>query len=278
MSIAEPLRVNVLASAAMKKFRDEQNSLNHLLWSTEICYGHVLATVPGSDDDVWTSFQHANTQAWHPNREGRRKYEKTVNQFRKHVARNQRYLHRTILTHYYSAFEHYLTTRVVSSREKKKETAWGPFFSKLKIDQLTTGAYRLRPRTLLTADYCRLARNGIVHHNTPTLPRKVDDRVATDWLAKILREQTHLAAWGATPETAKACLERLVTGVRSRVTKAHAAGKAPSYDFFYALFAFTHLDALAFEIEEALFDPALPPSETIRKQPSKVRRQEMIVA
>jgi hypothetical protein len=76
MTPKQPNRVSVLVSPAMKKLREEQTALNNLLWSTEICYGHVLATVPSSDDDVWTSFKHANTQAWYPNREGRRKYEK----------------------------------------------------------------------------------------------------------------------------------------------------------------------------------------------------------
>jgi hypothetical protein len=60
--------------------------------------------------------------------------------------------------------------------------------------------------------------------------------------------------------------------------KARKDAKGPSYDFFYTLFAFTYLDDLAFEIEEALFDPDQPPVTTIYRHPSKVRNQEMIKA
>ncbi len=62
-----------------------------------------------------------------------------------------------------------------------------------------------------------------------------------------------------------------------RVRRLSSARDLPPV-FFFALFSFTNLSALALAVEEALFDPASEQVFTVRRQEKYVRRTELIVA
>ena len=122
--------ISIPVSRAMRRLRDAQTELNAMLWSTEICYGHVLGSGIDAGGDVWSLFSHARSHAWFPNREGKAKYNKPIPAFLRDVRRNTKLLHRHILISFYSQFEAYLKDRL------GEDCARGPFIMNLAIARL----------------------------------------------------------------------------------------------------------------------------------------------
>lgn len=267
--------IDVAVSPSMRRFRDAQTELNAMLWSTEICYGHVLGSTINARSDVWSLFSHAPSHAWFPNREGQAKYNKPIPEFLSDVRKNARLLHRHILISFYSQFEAYLKERL------GEDCARGPFVMNLAIAPLLEAPYRPRPGTVLLADLSRLIRNRIVHHGS--LPRAPGDGPILQMCAsfdypknKSLQQKMTdaLGRWGIDPVAIGSCFDSFVESVSSKC-KGSSRGSGPlTHEFFYTLFTFTHLDNLAFEIEEALFDPAMA-TAVLTRAPGRVRNRDM---
>jgi hypothetical protein len=69
-----------------------------------------------------------------------------------------------------------------------------------------------------------------------------------------------------------------VGGAAHSVARSHSLhGKVVPIEFFYMLFTFTALDALAFEIEEALLGPRAPTDVEVFRDPLYVRRDDLII-
>src|SRR4051794_31025779 len=116
----ETPRLAMMVSPAMRVLRDAQTKLNHFLWSTEICYGHVLSEADARFSDpeqpIWTTFGHVQSSAWFPNSQGRLKFRETTGRFLAQTQANTTALYRHVLIAYYAHFEDYLTERVVDVR------------------------------------------------------------------------------------------------------------------------------------------------------------------
>ncbi|HMN74132.1 MAG TPA: hypothetical protein PKA55_19900 [Rhodoblastus sp.] len=264
-----PLLVPV--SAPMRSLRDVQTRLNAMLWSSEICYGHVLNGGIDADQPVQALFAHVETQAWTKNVKGLVKYRKSGHAFLRDVARNLDLMHRQVMVSYYAAFEAYLAARLGVRN--------GPFVRTLAdLPALRTD---LRPRgeTVVLADACRLLRNRLAHHGK--LPRREDDDQTADMCASFqpknqaaaAQTEAALASWRLTQERVAAIVRTLIADVDRRCG-ATRRRSALRHEFFYTLFAFTHLDNLAFEIEEAAFDPARA-TLWIARDAKRVRSPEM---
>jgi len=276
-SAAKPLDIQVAVSKPMRRLRDAQTQLNAMLWSTEICYGHVLGSTFHAGNDVWSLFPHARTQAWFPNAEGKLKYNKHISKFLTDVAENTKFLHRHVMINYYSQFEAYLADRLGEKFSR------GPFVRNFAADVRLTAQYSLQPQTILLADLSRLIRNQLVHRSG-AVPKFPNDNAtqamcATFEYANNPGERQKMAdalqVWGiGFPDIGK-CFNRFVGGVAGKCKKSSkSGGSALTHEFFYTLFTFTHFDNLAFEIEEALFDPHAA-TASLWRSPKRVRNLAM---
>jgi hypothetical protein len=72
----EAPKVKVVATPEMVELRKAQTRLNHFLWTTEICYGHILAWASSDFADPETpvnlTFGHVRSAAWFPKQSGER--------------------------------------------------------------------------------------------------------------------------------------------------------------------------------------------------------------
>jgi hypothetical protein len=107
-------------------------------------------------------------------------------------------------------------------------------------------------------------------------PASVGDPIVSEWIRKLEIVPTDaFAKWGATSEIARTIAGRMVRGVNQKVVKAKEEQSPAPAEFFYTLFAFTRLNDLAFEIEEAL-PVSVPSPSNITRSKLKVRNKSII--
>ena len=271
MAKAPSRRIKVSVSPARMRFREAQGRINRTLWSTEICYGHVLATTTANSaisrrTPVWDAFGHARTQAWYPNRKGDQKYKTTVGRFLSDVRNNMISIHRPLMLQFYAEFESYLRDRVPDARQS--------LIRSLATDQFTRGPYRLRLGSVVDADIIRLARNAIAHNDQ--LPEKDRSAIIEEWLDSLKNEGRALKVWNASIDDVRQGLKKLTSAIGRQVDLSPRRGGQLSHEFFFALFSFTILDQLASEIEEALMEKP-DPDNWIWRPAKGVRRADLIV-
>jgi hypothetical protein len=276
MADAEDNRIHVAVSPAMGRFRKAQTQLNAMLWSTEICYGHLLATVKRSEQDVWSLFSHAPSQAWFPNKEGKIKCDKTTTKFLGDVKANMKRLHAFVLAGYYAHFEAYRVERLT------KAEAAVPFLIHMARNKRLSGEICPNVDTVLLADLSRLLRNRIAHRGP--IPMHADDAVVTKMCESFLSgggkndrkpsPEKALATWEAEPTRIRTCFNGFVRSVAKRCHASSPKDHQLTHEYFYTLFTFTHLDNLAFEIEEALYEPKSATAQILRA-PERIRNGAM---
>jgi hypothetical protein len=265
--------------------------LNHFVWSTEICYAYTLSAgelQAGRNrmvDDVLGS---VDAQAWYPrakrNRAGdptgqatQGKYRHTVGAFLDHVTRNTHYVHLAAIVMASTAFEEYLESQRASIDPKnpwgkEMEKGWGPYCWSLSgtavyWEGAAPGNPQQRPvnpKSVLDADVTRLLRNQIVHAQSGLALSRNDPEVAR-W-QKTLGDQAKASRWysqamaknllkrdSEIENTVRNAINGFLGSAEHKVRRAQATrGKELPIEYFYMLFTFTALDALAFELEEAL--------------------------
>jgi hypothetical protein len=267
--------VNVVVSPAMLRLRAEQTTLNFFLWTSELAYGVVHTSGDARLDDreakALKAFSGVRSEAWFPNTAGRQKYHGTVGDFLDQLKKDVTTVAQATSVLWYSRFEDYLNARV---RPFVKTSRWGPFAESLCIPALTRAKYAVRPATVVQADICRLVRNAMVHSSP--VPVSMEDPKVEEWI----RASTRLLArpgWQCeNPRGVATEATKYVIGqIADHLATTAAEGKQLTAPFFYALFAFTNFDSLAFEIEEAL-QPDGTDGATIRRQERKVRRKSLI--
>jgi hypothetical protein len=140
----EAPKVKVVATPEMVELRKAQTRLNHFLWTTEICYGHILAWASSDFADPETpvnlTFGHVRSAAWFPNNQGREKFTETTGRFLDQTRKNTADLYRHVLVGYYAYCEEYLEQRVLRFRVGNR---WGPF-----VHSLSASAFRTAPTPL----------------------------------------------------------------------------------------------------------------------------------
>jgi hypothetical protein len=271
MAKAPSRRIKVSVSPARIKFREAQGRINRTLWSTEICYGHVLATTEANPAisrraRVWEVFGHAPTQAWYPNRQGELKYKTTVRRFLSDVRENMVSIHRPLMLQFYAEFETYLRDRVPDARQS--------LIRSFATERFTRGPYRLCLESVIDAEIIRLARNAIAHNDQ--LPEDDQSTIVTEWLDSLKNEGRALRVWNASIDDVRKGLEKLTSDISRQVDLSPRRGGRLSHEFFFALFSFTILDQLASEIEEALMEKP-DPDNWIWRSATGVRRRDLIV-
>jgi hypothetical protein len=250
-----------------------------MLWSTEICYGHVLATASkdyseSSVTGVWEAFNHAETQAWYPNRQGEQKYKSTVQQFLTDVRENMSSIHRPLMLQFYASFETYLRNRV-GALSSRKEKRLAPLLLALSDDLFTQCEVPLRIASVINGDICRLARNAVAHNDE--LPDSHKSPIAKKWRLQLETCHDALKAWNASRDQIDQCVRKITFEIDRQVSVSPEKGRKLSHEFFFALFSFTILDQLASEVEEALMKDR-DSDNWIWRPANSVRRMDLILA
>jgi hypothetical protein len=272
----EAPKVKVVATPEMVELRKAQTRLNHFLWTTEICYGHVLARASSDFADpempVNLAFGHVRTAAWFPNNQGREKFTETTGRFLDQTRKNTADLYRHVLVGYYAYCEEYLEQRALQLRVGN---AWGPFVRSLSGPALRTAPTPLLLHTVLCADLCRLVRNLIVHEPYEPLPVAVDERVKK-WQTKLLKDAMS-SGWPASERDSHEAVQQVIGQVKNHLKGARDEGKELPPELFYLLFTFTNLDQLACQIEEALLARGEPLTTWVKRSLAKVRRHDLVI-
>lgn len=279
-------RVWVSVSDEMLELRNLQWQLNQFLWTSEIAYAYLLSNAPAAfpDADVPAIdvLGHLMTQAWYPSNQGNIKYRGTIGDVLGQTAKNTTSIYRAVIVFFASAFEHYLESRIGSRRNKTQGGSWGPYVQSLSIPELKgngtagQGGLPVQLKTLLEADFVREIRNSLVH-TSRQYPQSLDDpesrriqHLAGKWCGRVGPVTGHVRSLIRQSAT------QVFGQAENHVKQARQADKDLPIDLFYALFTFTNLDKLAFEIEEALLRPPLPPNRIQRKK-AHVRRKDIVL-
>ena len=78
-------------------------------------------------------------------------------------------------------------------------------------------------------------------------------------------------------QTVLDAFRRVIESAAKAVDRAKSANKRLPFEMFYALYTFTNLDTLAFEIEEALLPISkTKPAGRVLRHPDYVRRKDLI--
>jgi len=248
-----------------------QDRINKFLWSSEAAYAYTVAKLEGlsPDEDAATAVG-VPSGAWDKAASGRRHFEGSLGVFLGTLRANSEQLYVTVLVQYYAAFERYLLRRSGAYRRRPDElTTWSPLLSGLR--HLGEGSYPVPLERVIYADTSRLIRNVVAHGDDA--PLSVDDVRVRHWkrrVASVLK----IASW---PGNHEGAVEEVVSQVFGRAARM-ASKHELSTLYFYMLFAFTNLSALALAVEEAVFNPASEQAFTVRRQAKYVRRTELIVA
>ena len=273
----EAPRVKVVATQALVDLRKAQTRLNHFLWTTEICYGHVLAraSVEFSDlqQPVEISFGHVRSAAWFPNSQGRQKFRETTGHFLAQTQQNTMQLYRLVLLGFYTLFEEFLEE---STLELKVGKSWGPFVQSLSSPALVSAPAPLPLHSVLCADLCRLVRNLIVHEPSAPLPVSLDDDRVVRWGARLLSE-ARANRWPAGQDDVQKALQQVIGQVANHLKQTSEEGKEIPPELFHLLFAFTNLDQLACQMDEALLPAHARLATFISRPAEKIRRQDLII-
>jgi len=272
-------RVTVAVSPAMEKLRGLQRELNYFLYSTELSYG---LTLTGNDPRLADSTIHVSgaladvyASAWYPSNQGKIKYYATVAGFLEQLGRNARHVSRAIMVQWYSHVEEYLETRVRALIRPKQK--WGLFTESLRCDPLLRVPVPVRISTVLRADFCREIRNLIVH-GSPELPESYDVPAVVRWKRSRIDELNDAkCASGNAERLVMDALHYVLGQAINHKRATEREGRRENLEHFYALFTFTNLDSLAFEIEESLLPTTVLPEGRVTRKARDVRRKDLIV-
>jgi hypothetical protein len=241
-------------SADFVELRRVQALLNAFLWSSDISYRFVadskdprLANLGGKASQVLAGVK---ARAWYPNIKGLPHYKKSIGGFLKDVATNETYVYRGIIVQWHAAFESFLDQRMRPFLGKVNN--WGPLTSTLCCPQLLHATKPVQLATVLRGDIIRKLRNECAHGHA-ALPQGINDNRVGEWKNHVSSDLKK-RFW---PETD---LDKAVTGaiqhvfgrVEKRIQTVPPADRALEAAYFYTLFSFTNLEALAREIEAAL--------------------------
>ena len=272
-------RVKISVSSLMRQLRVTQTSLNRFLWTTELSYGYILESAPGAlsdrDKKAAEALGHITSGAWYRNNQGRIKLDETVGQFLDDVACNTIHVYRSVVVHFFSAFEAYLEDRV--GELKQTRGGWGPYLRSLAVQELMSARYPVRVRTVLCADLSREVRNRMVHP-----PFEIPDSLAHPLTAIWRKRLTDVlidAGWAteSVERTVAEALAQVIGQVANHISTARKEGKTYPPEYFYMLFAFTNLDNLAFEIEEAMMPTGIQSDAWVWRKRDYVRRTDLLV-
>jgi hypothetical protein len=309
------MNVKVRVSEAYALLRETQRRLNDFVWSTEICYGHTLAAnelqsqrsrmvdevLAGVKAEAWyPPAKHRNVHDDEAENLGRGKYRHTVDNFLGHVERNTRYIYLNCIVMFSTAFEEYLESRRddIDPREPngKRKGSWGPYCQSLcgpsvqwEGSASTRGFQRpIQMGTVLTGDVARLLRNQIVHSQHALVLSINDSRV--DAWSKDLTEKLNASSWQRSVQStnpvqrqrdAEHSVHNAIKGflgaAEHKVKRARdTQGKELPIEFFYMLFTLTALDALAFEIEEAVIKESSEAAAFVLIDEARVKRRDLL--
>jgi hypothetical protein len=277
-------KVLVAVSPEMENLRKTQTFLNHFLWTSEIAYRFFLSNSAVRQQNperlAIDAFSEVIAEAWFPSKQGHIKFNETVGKTVSQIGENLPHIYRTVIILFAAAFDDFLYSRVGRPPRQSFSSGWGPFYSTLpsKIPQGTKCP--LRPLTLVCADICRRLRNHIVHKPNAVLPANPQNKTVEDWQIKIKSELSRTAYFSAhvQNEAITRAFQNVIGNAANECHKAGTTGKKLPVEFFYALYNFTNLDSLAFEIEEAIILPKTQPKGRVRRSLKDVRRTDLIVA
>ena len=241
-------------SAEFSELRRAQGLLNAFLWSSDISYRIVaeskdprLANLGRKASEVLASVK---ARAWYPNMKGLPHYRKSVGGFLKDVAANETYVYRGIIVQWHAAFESYLDRRMHPYLGKVRN--WGPLTSTLCCPQLLLATKPVQLTTVLRSDIIRKLRNECAHGQAP-LPQSINDKRVGEW-KKHVSIDLKKRFWPVTDldKAVTDAIQHVFGGVEFRLQEVPPADRPLEAAYFYALFSFTNLNALAREIEAAL--------------------------
>ena len=261
----------MMISQQMCRLRAQQTSLNRFVWSSEIAYGHVLSAVGRPKFDhgskVMETFAHVTPEAWFPNAQGTSKYQVRTEEFLDHVGANTSQVCRLVIGAMYTYFDEYLSARAGSGK--------GSFLCRLSPRRMADAIVPLRLPTVLRADLIRHLRNCVVH-DPSSIPDSPSHPSAIDWQQKLVTHARE-GGWQFAPQDVGGAMKQVVGKVAKRIAEASATGKQLSPDFFYMLFTFTNLDALAFEVEEALIPAGAQLETSAMHLDHLIRRRDLVI-
>lgn len=308
--------VKVRVSAAYALLRETQRRLNDFVWSTEISYCHTLADDELQSqrdcmvDEVLAGIK---AEAWYPPSRhefsadekeeslGRGKYRHTTDNFLNHIERNTRHIYLNCIVMFSTVFEEYLESKRdrIDPREPngKPKNKWGPYCQSLcgtalHWEPVTNVSQSQRPvqsKTILNADVARLLRNEVVHHPAG-LSTTAEAALPDEICKKLFRNLESSNLWQARVKTknyaqwrsdlvhsSQNAVNSFLGSAEHKMKRARETqGKELPIEFFYMLFTLTALDALAFEIEEALIKDRSEADSFVLIDNKRVRRTDLL--
>ncbi len=278
-------RVIVAVSPEMAKLRSVQRELNHFLYSTELSYGLALtgedARLANADALVSDVLADVYASAWYPSNQGEIHYKVNTAKFLEQLGRNVRYVSRAVIVQWVPYFEEYLERRVRHFLEPKQK--WGPLTKSLSFGRLRQAPVPIRISSLLRADFCREIRHLVVH-GSPDLPDSYDHPHVRLWRDKRINDLKNGPWIDHASRTNAACRQLVMEALHyvhgqaiNHKKATEREGRRENLEHFYTLFAFTNLDSLAVEIEEALLPQGGLPEGRIWRKAEAVRRSDLIV-
>ncbi len=270
-------RVRVAVSSAMGDLRRTQTALNQFLWSTELSLHYVLdhfpKVFPDSEQLSSEALAHLDSTAWFRNNQGRLKYSGSIGDTIDQVKANTPYLYRSVLTYFASAFEEYLEERVGELNQKPSGQGWGPYFQSLSHPKLTSATTPILLQDVISADMCRKIRNRVVHQPFK-LPTSPTDSYIVNFVTSTISNIKATPWWDGSTE---GIVRNSVSQFMAQVVEQKSSAPEMPIELFYALFNFTCLDTLAFQIEEALIDSGHILDGYAWRKESAVRRTDLII-
>ena len=263
-------------SPEMVDLRITQQQLNRYLWTAEISQLYTVESLdsryPEGTELIEDTLNYLKATAFYKNNQGHLKYRGTVKETTTQITENMPYLYRSVLTYFASAFENYLVQRI-RPLLKKKPRGWGPYYKSLDLPELWENNYPVPIDTIISADFCRLIRNSLVHPPFE-LPKDKKSKMVIEAKKRFTSELKDTGWWEeGTEVVVNSAVGQLIGGVTNHVKQ---SPEQPP-ELFFALFNFTTLDKLAFQIEEALMDSEATEEFWVHRKSGAVRRKELSV-
>jgi hypothetical protein len=253
--------------------------LNLFHKSTELAYGVILTSddrrLRDRDAFAYEAFADVYSSAWYPSNQGRLKYLSRVSEFQDHLATNITFVARAVMVFWYSAFEQYLEARARAVTGWSGDK-WGPFTHSLSGPSLRSASPPVRVDTVLRADLCRHVRNLIVH-GVSALPDSVSHPEVRRWMQARRPEVAKTWVGVSGDRAVSDAVKYVIGGAVGQRNKAIRERRRENLEYFYSLFLFTNLDALAIEIEEATIPVGAKPEGRVTRKLGDIRRADLIV-